>query len=238
MDRDLKYIDTLKRKWLTIFLLLYGVFVFLPLLAPLMMQWNFQGIGRAIYFIYSFLCHQLPERSLFLFGPKLMYSLNEIQAVWQQTEDPLILRQFIGNPDMGWKVAWSDRMISMYGGVWLAGLFWGTLRKFNRKISIWIFLLLALPMALDGVSHFISDFSGLAEGFRYTNHWLAVLTRNSFPDSFYAGDALGSFNSWARWLSGLSFGFGFVWWAFPYVSESFVQRAQTGSVNTATLIPD
>jgi len=216
------------QKWWIIFVVLYGVFVFLPFLAPIMMRWNFQGMGRAIYFIYSFLCHQLPERSLFMFGPKLMYSLNEIQAVWQQTGNPLILRQFIGNPDMGWKVAWSDRMISMYGGIWLAGLLWGMLRKPNQKISIWIFLLLAFPITLDGMTHFISDLSGLAEGFRYTNHWLAVLTRNYFPDSFYIGDALGSFNSLARWLSGLLFGFGLVWWAFPYIGESLHQATQNG----------
>jgi hypothetical protein len=66
---------------------------------------------EVIYFIYSFFCHQLPERSFFLFGEKSMYSLGEIQAVWQNTANPMILRQFIGNESMGWKIAWSDRMI-------------------------------------------------------------------------------------------------------------------------------
>jgi uncharacterized membrane protein len=66
---------------------------------------GWSGAGKAIYFIYSFICHQLPERSYFLFGPKITYSLPEIRTVWQNTTNPLILRQFIGNPEMGWKMA-------------------------------------------------------------------------------------------------------------------------------------
>ncbi len=49
-----------------------------------------------------------------------MYSLREIQSVWQATSDPMVLRRFIGNEIMGWKIAWSDRMISFYTSVWLA----------------------------------------------------------------------------------------------------------------------
>jgi uncharacterized membrane protein len=220
MGREMKFISALKRNWLTAFLILYGVFVFLPLVAPILMKWNFTGLGKAIYFLYGLVCHQLPERSLFYFGPKLMYSFSEIQAVWEGTENLLVLRQFIGNPQMGWKVAWSDRMISAYGGIWLAGVFWAVLKKYKRSISVWFFVALALPMFLDGFTHFISDFSGLTAGFRYTNQWLVDLTQNYFPETFYIGDGLGSFNSWARWLSGSVFAFGLVWWIFPYINES------------------
>ncbi len=214
------------QKWWVIFIVAYGTFVFLPFLAPVLMHWNLPGLGKSVYFFYGFFCHQLPERSLFFFGQKTMYSLSEIQSVWQKTENPMILRQFIGNAEMGWKVAWSDRMISMYGGIWAAGLLWGIGRKYIPRFSVWGFLALALPMALDGVTHLISDFSGLAEGFRYTNHWLVVLTQNYFPVSFYAGDALGSFNSLARWVSGILFAFGLIWWVFPYIGEGFDQGVQ------------
>lgn len=216
----------MKISGLTIFLAGYGMFVFLPLVAPVLMKWNLPELGNAIYVVYSFICHQLPQRSLFFFGSNWMYSVGEIQAAWQRTEDPLILRQFIGNPHMGWKVAWSDRMISTYGGVWVSSLLWGMLRKYHQKISIRFFIVLAFPIVLDGFTHFISDISGLIQGFRYTNDWLAILTQNYFPDSFYVGDALGSFNSWMRWLSGLLFGFGLVWWVFPYIWESLEQNAQ------------
>jgi uncharacterized membrane protein len=210
------------RKWLIRFLVGYGIFITLPLLAPVMMHLDFQPVGKVIYYFYGFLCHQLPERSLFFFGSKLMYSLPEIQSVWPYIDNPLILRQFIGNSEMGWKIAWSDRMISLFGGIWLFCLLWSLIPNHGRKISIWIFLLLSVPMALDGGTHLLSDLSGLSQGFRYTNDWLAVLTRHMFVPSFYLGDAIGSFNSWARWISGLLFGFGLVWFAFPYFDEAFI----------------
>jgi uncharacterized membrane protein len=177
--------------------------------------------GKAIYFIYSFLCHQLPERSYFLFGPKFTYSLAEIQAAWRNTTNPLILRQFIGNPEMGWKVAWSDRMVSMFTSVWIFGLLWLPLRRRLPKLPFLGLILFLLPMILDGTSHLISDFWGIGQGFRDTNLWLAILTNHLFPVTFYAGDAWGSFNSLMRLLTGISFGLGIVWFGFPYLDDSF-----------------
>jgi uncharacterized membrane protein len=221
---------TASKKWLLVFLVGYGIFVGLPFFAPVEMRLGWQGVGRAIYLIYGFLCHQLPERSLFLFGAKPMYSLAEIQSVWQNTNNPIILRQFIGNSKMGWKVAWSDRMISLYGGIWLAGLVWGALPRTAKSVSVWFFILLGAPMVLDGFTHFISDFSGLAAGFRFTNDWLAVLTSHAFAPSFYVGDALGSFNSWMRWITGFLFSFGLVWWIFPLLDEQFTVNLSPNTV--------
>ncbi|NIU15984.1 MAG: hypothetical protein GWN76_18770, partial [candidate division Zixibacteria bacterium] len=79
-----------------LFSLGYGLFVGLPFLAPVFMLVGWQGMGNVIYLIYSFLCHQMPQRSLFMFGTSSMYSLDFIQKVWQNTTDPLVLRQFIG----------------------------------------------------------------------------------------------------------------------------------------------
>lgn len=111
------------RHWLLVISALIGVYVSLPWLAPLFMAWGWTSIGELIYLVYATQCHQMPQRSFFLFGERAMYSLAEIQSVWQNTNDPLVLRQFVGNPNMGWKVAWSDRMVSMYASL----LFWGTL---------------------------------------------------------------------------------------------------------------
>ena len=117
------------RHWLLFVNLLIAVWVGLPWLAPVFMYWGWTRAAKAIYLLYSFQCHQLPERSFFLFGKQAMYSLSEIQAAWQQTNDPFILRQFIGTPEMGWKVAWSDRMVSMYTSILPAGLLYGLVRK-------------------------------------------------------------------------------------------------------------
>jgi uncharacterized membrane protein len=209
--------------WFTLFGVVAGGYVLLPFLAPALMAIGWNGLGKAIYFIYSFLCHQLPERSYFLFGPKFTYSLSEVQAAWQNTTNPLILRQFIGNPEMGWKVAWSDRMVSMFTSIWIFGLLWYPFRRRLPSLPIWGLALFLLPMALDGTSHFISDFWGIGQGFRDTNLWLAILTNHAFAPAFYAGDAWGSFNSLMRLLTGVLFGLGIVWFGFPYLNDSFAR---------------
>ncbi len=207
--------------WFAWFILISGLWVGIPWLAPIFMQVGWTGAAEAIYFVYSFQCHQLPERSFFLFGPNPMYPLQSIQAAWKDTLNPLILRQFIGNAQMGWKVAWSDRMVSAYSSIPLAALLWWPLRHRTRPLPIWGFFLFILPMAVDGISHFFSDLSGIGQGFRYTNAWLAELTHHSLPSWFYVGDALGSFNSSMRLVTGVLFGLGLVWFAFPYLRASF-----------------
>ena len=216
----LSFSQWLTRHWFESFLVVYGLWVFTPFLAPIFMQIGWTGVGRAIYFIYSFFCHQLPERSFFLFGQKTMYSLSEIQTVWQDTVNPMVLRKFIGNETMGWKVAWSDRMISFYMSVWLFAVAWWPLRRKIKPLSWWAFALLLLPMIIDGSTHAISDLAGIGQGFRDTNHWLVILTNNAFATSFYAGDGLGSFNSIARLITGLLAGLAIIWLAFPYVFQS------------------
>ena len=216
--------DRLTFHWFKVFVLFYGLWVGLPFLAPVFMHLNWGDAGKAIYFIYSLFCHQLPERSYFIFGQKSMYSLQEIDSVWKNTLDPLTLRQFIGNQAMGWKVAWSDRMISFYTSIWVFALVWRPLRNKVKPLRWWVFGLLLLPLILDGSTHLLSDLSGFGAGFRDTNQWLSVLTNAALPPSFYMGDALGSFNSWMRILTGLLAGLGIVWFAFPYLEASFAQN--------------
>jgi uncharacterized membrane protein len=205
----------LLRHGFTAFVLVSGTFVALPWLAPILMHLGWQRPARVIYLVYSALCHQLPERSFFLFGSQASYSLAEIRAAWRDTLDPWILRQFVGNADMGFKVAWSDRMVSMYTSLPLAALAWRPLRRRIPALPVWGFVLLALPMAVDGITHALSDLAGLGQGFRDSNAWLLTLFGGNLPASFYAGDALGSFNSWMRLLTGALFGLGVVWAVFP-----------------------
>ena len=209
--------------WFEILLVVYGAWIWLPWAAPLFMHVGWDAAGRAVYFIYSFFCHQLPERSFFLFGPKAMYPLASIQAAWHDTLDPRVLRQFIGDAAMGWKIAWSDRMISFYGSIWFFALAWRRLRGKIRPMPWSAFVLLLLPIVLDGGTHAVSDLAGIGQGFRYANQWLAILTASSLPAGFYAGDALGSFNSWMRLITGVLAGLGIVWFAFPPLEASFAQ---------------
>ncbi|HEY5158650.1 MAG TPA: DUF2085 domain-containing protein [Anaerolineales bacterium] len=217
----------IKKNWILVFAIAYGVYANLPFLAPVFMHLGWQAPGNAIYFIYSFLCHQLPERSFFLFGPKLTYSIAEIGAAGQDTGNILSLRHFIGNDLMGWKVAWSDRMVSMFTSIWVFGMLWWPFRKRLPRLPLWAFILFLLPMALDGGTHFLSDLAGIEQGFRQTNLWLVPLTHNIFPPQFYAGNAWGSFNSLMRLLTGVLFGLGFVWFVFPYLDDALSETAPT-----------
>jgi uncharacterized membrane protein len=104
-------------------------------------------------------------------------------------------------------------------------LFW-LFRKRLKPLPWWGLVLFLLPMAIDGFTHTISDFTaGIGLGFRYGNAWLAVLTNNAFPDTFYVGDALGSFNSWMRLITGLLFSLGIVWALYPRLHSGFTRTA-------------
>ncbi len=211
----------LGRHWLGLFIVIYGAFVLTPFLAPVFMQMGATDAANAVYTGYSFVCHQLPERSIFLFGDKPMYSLDEIKSVWQ-LDGFIGLRQFVGNTGYGWKIAWSDRMMSFYGSIWIGAIIYAALRNRLKSLSPvkWFFLGI-LPVGLDGVTHFINDaLAGTTgAGFRDTNDWLRFITLNVFPNSFYIGDALGSFNSDMRWITGFLFGLMTVWFLFPIIEE-------------------
>jgi uncharacterized membrane protein len=213
-------VKILRKYWIVVFGIAFGLYSGLPFLAPVFMHANWKDMGNAIYFIYSFLCHQLPERSFFMFGPKLTYSLAEIGATGQDTINIVALRHFIGNDVMGWKVAWSDRMVSMFTSLWISGLIWWPFRKRWPRLPLWCFILFLLPMAVDGGTHFLSDLAGIGQGFRDTNLWLADISRNIFRPEFYNGDAWGSFNSLMRLLTGILFGIGVAWFAFPFLNDA------------------
>jgi len=208
------------RHWLAWINLLWGTLIGLPWLAPMMMYAGAPRWARAIYAFYGLLCHQLANRSFFLFGPQWMYSYNSLLPYAANANTPMGLKAFIGNPDLGYKVAWSDRMVSFYGGIFLGGIVFATMRRWIKSPRWVIALLLIAPIVLDGGTHMISDLGGVARGFRYDNAWLAYLTGNAFPVSFYAGNALGSFNSWMRLITGLLAGLAITWTVYPLLNDA------------------
>jgi uncharacterized membrane protein len=205
------------RHSLTVILLLMLLFVLLPFLAPVLMAIGWTGAGKLLYWLYAPFCHQLPQRSWFFFGEKLTYTLDEIRQVYPY-HDFWELRAFAGTPEMGWKVAWSDRMISFYTMTPIFGLLYRLRRV--RPLSWQLLLLTLLPIFVDGTTHIASDLlSNLsATGFRDTNAWLAWLTGHRWP-AFYAGDQLGTFNWWMRLLTGLLAAWGIAASVFPWLDQ-------------------
>jgi uncharacterized membrane protein len=216
-----KRILGLSRRWLACVNLFWGALIGLPWLAPVLMKVGATGLAKGIYFLYSFLCHQLANRSFFLFGSRFMYSYTDLLPYAVDANTHLGLRAFIGNAELGYKVAWSDRMVSLYGGIWLGGILFALLRRWIGSPRWVLALLMLVPIVLDGGTHMISDWSGVGQGFRYDNAWLAYLTQNAFAASFYVGNELGSFNSWMRLVTGLLAGLGVTWMVYPLLDGAF-----------------
>ena len=210
------------RYWLVFFLAAFLLFALVPFAAPIAMYAGWERAGGLIYKLYGLFCHQLPQRSWFLFGDKFTYTLDEIGQVYPYT-DALRLRSFYGTSEMGWKVAWSDRMISFYFMIPVFGLVYAAWRKAGRRtkpISFRLLVLLILPLAIDGFTHMFSDliYGVSGGGFRDTNAWLALITGNAFPN-FYASDHFGTFNWWIRVFTGLLAAWGVAFWTFPWIDQ-------------------
>ncbi|MBI3941769.1 MAG: DUF2085 domain-containing protein [Chloroflexi bacterium] len=210
-------IQSVCKHWLLLINVSLGIFVSLPWLAPVLMEEGFPQPANAIYFVYGFTCHQLPQRSYFLFGEKFMYSRAEIQAVWP-VDNIFIERQFIGTREMGYKVAYSDRMVSLYTAIFIGSLLFGLVRRRLRPLRLkWFVLLGIVPLFIDGFSHLVNDVSGW--GFRDNNAWLVRFIGTPLDPGFLIGDAVGSLNWWLRLVTGLLFGFTAVWLIFPYIER-------------------
>ena len=81
------------RHWLLLINAAVAIYLFLPLAAPALANAGYERPARVIYSIYSFTCHQLPERSYFLFGEKPLYSIRALEANGLPTGQNLLDRK-------------------------------------------------------------------------------------------------------------------------------------------------
>ena len=193
------------RHWLAIFNAIVAVFITLPFLAPVLMHLGLTRAGTLIYTIYSPTCHQLPERSFFLFGPSGAYSTAELETMRALPAGLSIFQRemlrYIGNPEIGYKVAFCERDVAIYGAILLAGLLFGAVRaRYQRdgkripKLPLKAYALMSLPMVIDGATQLF--------GLRESTWWLRLLT-------------------------GGLFGAATVWLAYPYVQEAMEDVVRT-----------
>ena len=131
------------RHWLLTLNFALGVFLAGALAAPVLAAVGWQAAADALYAGYHFTCHQWAFRSFFFFGPQPIYSQ---QALGARGIDPF---GFIGNPSLGWKMAFCERDLAIYVGLLIVGLLYA--RQRNRQpLGFLVYGVLILPMAVDG----------------------------------------------------------------------------------------
>ena len=224
--------NALVRHWLLLVNLSLGLFVLGAVAAPALMALGLDLPGRLLYILYGFTCHQLPQRSYFLFGPALVQTYS-----WEQLltagMDPAWPRQFLGTAEMGYKVGVAHRNTAIYCSLLLGGLLFAVSSRlgkrerwqFSRRKHLVPWLLALLLMAVDGGSHLVSEVSGW--DFRVDNGWLRLLAGGALPSHFYMGDGVGSFNWLMRTLTGALVGLTTIWFLLPILQKGFEKRPAT-----------
>jgi uncharacterized membrane protein len=211
----------LSKHYLLLINLFMALYVGLPFLAPTLMEAGLDLPARAIYTLYSPLCHQFGFRSFFLYGEQAYYPLKEagikgVETFDQitglkdlanpQSIDRLKARQFVGDKTTGYKVALCERDIAIYFGLPLFGLIFGLTKRRIPPLhwALWLFIGLG-PIGLDGFSQLFSQFN-----FSWLSQILAY--RESTP--------------FLRVLTGALFGFSTAWFSYPYIEESMAETRQ------------
>jgi uncharacterized membrane protein len=164
-----RIVGFVSRHWLGLLNLVFVVYVSLPFLAPVFMRVGATMPARVIYTIYLPFCHQLPERSYFLFGRSPTYSLEELQTDGVATGNLFQRRHYIGDDVHGYKVALCERDLAIYGSMALVGMVLAVRRwRVPRLRLFWYVLIAVVPIALDGGTQLI--------GLRESTWWLRTLT--------------------------------------------------------------
>jgi uncharacterized membrane protein/glutaredoxin len=194
----------LARHWLAIFNAVVFIYVGLPFAAPVLMKLGATRPARWIYTAYSPMCHQWAFRSWFLFGEQAAYPratagtslITYGQATGLDENDVLAARAFIGNERLGYKVAFCERDVAIYGGMLMAGLGFALVRRRLKPLHLALWVAFGvLPIALDGGIQLLSG-----------------LGLPGWP--VYESTPL------LRTVTGALFGVANVWLAYPYVEDS------------------
>lgn len=209
------------RHYLMVLNLFIFLYVGLPFLAPFFMQAGMPALAKPIYTVYGAVCHQMAFRSWFLYGEQPVYPRVAAEVEGFETfgnvsgldeEDLLAARQFIGNEQVGYKIAYCQRDVAIYGAMLLFGLIYGvSKRKIPPLPWYWWGLIGIAPIALDGFSQLLSQIPGFSL-------WAY---RESTP--------------LLRTLTGALFGFSTAWFGFPLLEESMTETRQMLAAKRARL---
>ena len=180
--------ESIAKHWLRMVCIVLAIFVGIPWLAPVFAALGWWGAADPIYTAYALTCHQLPERAGTVFG---------------------------------YQVAFCFRNTAIYAGVLGFGMLYGLardrdiafLRPLRRAIPWWLFVLMLLPLVVDGVTHMLGVRDTMGD---------IMMDKPEFG-SFLVGSQVFSLNWWLRVLTGGLAGLGAVWFAFPRMARAVEQ---------------
>ncbi len=222
------------RHWLAVFNVLVLIYVGLPILAPVLLNAGADGPARVIYTIYKPMCHQMTQRSFFLFGEQLAYP-REIAGTNMQPIEAYVddipefenveagdwpafftaARRFTGNEQLGYKTALCERDIGIYGFVLIGGLVFGLLRYRVkiRPLPLILFIIIGLgPIALDGFSQLFSYWATPLDGSEASGVLASIQSVLPLRES----------TPFLRTFTGAIFGFMLAWLAYPQIEKGML----------------
>lgn len=205
----------LGRHYLGLFNLFVLLYVGMPVLAPALMHNSIEGPARLIYRLYGGVCHQLAFRSFFIFGEQVVYpreaaGVSDILTFNQATglsedssaEAQLAARSFVGNENVGYKIALCERDVSIYAAILLFGLLYALTGRRIPALPWYVWILIGLvPIGMDGTSQLLSQPPFSLMAFRESTPILRIVT-------------------------GGLFGFTTAWFGYPMVEQTMAETRQ------------
>ena len=188
------------RHWLSLTIFFLAIFAGLPFLAPVLAHFGLDAPAQWIYAVYGITCHQLAYRSFFFFGEANAYPVAQLQAALpasQPASEVLFWRGVIGNPNLGYKMAWCERDTAMYVSMIAGLLIFATMRRRLKPLDPRLYVLFLVPMAIDGVWQLFTSPHNLMP---------FLPTHESTPE--------------LRVITGVLFGIATVWLIFPHVETA------------------
>ncbi len=219
----------ISKHYLVVFNLFLLLYVGVPFLAPVFKKVGLNGPAEVVYTIYRPLCHQWAFRSFFLFGEQAYYphaaakvpgvlTFEQVSGISDLTDPSRNqARLFEGSPLLGYKVAFCQRDVAIWGAMALFGLVFAATGRRLPKMNwiVWIVVGL-IPIGLDGFSQLFSQIPSA-----FINTYLPY--RESTP--------------FLRTMTGFLFGFSTAWFMFPLIEETMADTRRLISKKFATLKP-
>jgi uncharacterized membrane protein len=204
----------LSKHWLAVANTFFFLYVGLPFLAPLLLATGFYNAANTIYSAYRLTCHQLPSRAYFIWGEQVALCHRDIAIYATLLAGGLVfsfVRHRLRPPALRWYVFFMVP-IALDAGMAMASEW----LQFTNMTNLWVIGLIAM-----GITSMI---------LRSQNYltWHSYLFFAFGPLSLIYLHYFGPHQSnlYLRNITGFILGVGTVWYAYPYLEESFNEIRQ------------